>query len=267
MRKIAAGLVVLIGAVWWFGGFGARGEVAKAKALEKIDSLLGKMDVQRTEIDHELRSLKNAVTGIKKAKIKAQVKHDQIGRQAEPLRDQIAQADTTLRKLRGYLEAGEPVEIAGKTYTPDDLKKMASDVIETRKGHVQQMAGLEKSQAELQKVIAGLDRKQRGIESRISGMESQIAQIDAQADALKAMKDASATLGDNDATLEENVASLEDKVNDLFTDVQVEMAVESEEWDLATAEGEIDSVDVFISATQGSGDTISEIDRILGEGN
>jgi len=266
MKKVAVGLVLLVAAVWWVGGFGARGEVAKEKALKKIDSLLGEMDVKRKEIDHELRSLKNAVTGIKKAKIKAQVKHDQIGRQTDPLRDQIAQADTTLRKLRDYLQAGEPVEIAGKTYSPDDLKKMASDVIEARKGQGQQIAGLERSQAELQKVITGLDRKQRAIESRISGMESQIAQIDAQADALTAMKDASATLGDSDATLEENVAVLDDKVNDLFADVQVEMAIESEEWDVATAESEINSVDAFISATQGPGDTVSEIDRILGEG-
>jgi hypothetical protein len=52
MKKIVAVSVcglLLIGLVT--GGCGARTEVAKEKALEKIDSLLGSMDVKRKEIE------------------------------------------------------------------------------------------------------------------------------------------------------------------------------------------------------------------------
>jgi phage shock protein A len=244
----------------------ARVEVASEKAVEKLDSILGSLDVKRKEIDLSMRSLKEAVSGISKARIKAQVKHDQIDRQAQPVRDRIAQADASLKKLRDYLTAGEPVEIGGKTYSVDDLKQMAGEIIDARKGYAAHVTAYEQSQAELKKVIAALERNQREYERHISRLESQIAQINAQMVAVKAMKDASATMGDGSAALAENVATLEDKVADLLADVQVELAVESQSWDAAVADKQIDAVDAFIAATQEPKDTIAEIDRILGEG-
>lgn len=244
----------------------ARVEVASEKAVEKLDSILGSLDVKRKEIGLSLRSLKDAINGISKARIKAQVKLDQIDRQAQPVRDRMAQADASLKKLRDYLAAGEPVEIGGKTYSVEDLKQMATEIIEARKGHAAQIAAFEQSQAELKKVVAVLEKNQQEYEEQIARLEGQIAQIDAQMVAVKAMKDASATIGDGNATLAENVARLEDKVNDLFADVQVELAVESQSWDAAAADKQIDAVDAFIAATQEPKDTIAEIDRILGEG-
>jgi len=265
MKRLSI-LLLLIGLAGCGDSVRARVEVATDRAVEKLDSILGSLDVKRKEIDLSMRSLKDAVTGISKARIKAQVKHDQIDRQAQPVRDRIAQADASLKKLRDYLAAGEPVEIGGKTYSVEDLKKMAGEIIEARKGHAAQIATSEQSQAELKKVIAALEKKQREYEGKISRLEGQIAQIDAQMVAVKAMKDASATMGDGSATLAENVATLEGKVADLLADVQVELAVESHSWDATAADKQIDAVDAFIAATQEPKDTIAEIDRILGEG-
>ena len=248
------------------GASDARVEVAKEKALEKIDSLLGTMEVRRKEIELSMKALKTGVEGIRTAKIKAQVKNDQIGQRAEPFQAKIAQADTTLKKLRDYLASNEAVEITGKKYSPDELKKMANDVIAARKRNSDQVAGFEKSQANLKRVVTTLEKRQREYEARISSLESQIAQIDTQAVALKAMKDASASMGDSDATLDENVTNLEDKVNDLFAETQAELLGESEKWDATAADNEIDSVDAFIQATQEPTDTIAEIDKILGGG-
>src|SRR5690606_33335877 len=169
----------------------ARVEVATDRAVEKLDSILGSLDVKRREIDLSMRSLKDAVTGINKARIKAQVKHDQIDRQAQPVRDRMAQADVSLKKLRDYLAAGEPVEIGGKTYSVEDLKKMAGEIIEARKGHASQVAAFEQSQAELKKVVAVLEKNQREYEAQLSRLEGQVAQIDAQMVAVKAMREAS----------------------------------------------------------------------------
>ena len=261
MKKLAIILTVCV-----LAGCGARVEVAKEKALEKIDSLLGSMDVKRKEVELSLNALKDGVAGIRKAKIKAQVKHDQISQQAEPFHAKITQADTTLKKLRDHLASNEAVEIAGTKYSPDELKKMASEVIAARKSNADQIAGFEKSKANLKKVISTLEARQREYEARISSLEGQIAQIDTQAVALKAMKDASASMGDANATLDENVTNLEDKVNDLFADMQVELLAEGEQWDATAADKQIDSVDAFIQATQEPTDTIAEIDRILGDG-
>jgi predicted nucleic acid-binding Zn-ribbon protein len=261
MRRLAIVLSLCV-----LAGCDARTEVAKKKALEKIDSLLGSMDVKRKEVELSMKALKTGVDGIRKAKIKAQVKHDQIGQRAEPFQARIAQADTTLKKLRDYLVSNEAVEISGKEYSPDQLKKMANDVIAARKSNSDQVAGFDKSQANLKKVVTTLEKRQREYEARIVSLEGQIAQIDTQAVALKAMKDASASMGDADTTLDQNVTNLEDKVNDLFAETQAELLGEGEKWDATAADTEINSVDAFIKATQEPTDTISEIDKILGDG-
>ena len=245
-------------------GTKARVEVAKDAALKKIDSLLGNMDVKRKEIDLSVSSLKEAVNGIAKARIKAQVKHDQIDAKAQTYREKLAQADGSLKKLRDHLSANKSVEIGGKTYQPDELKKMAEQVIEARKGYAVQIAGFEQSQAELKKVVATLEKNQREYQAQIGRLEGQIAQIDTQMVAVRAMKDASASMGDGNATLNQNVAKLEDKVADLLADTTAELAMESEKWDASRTEKQIDSVESFITATQAPTDPIGEIDRILG---
>jgi len=268
MRRMMIGLTILVVVVVYTlpgcsDGTKARIEVAKDAAVKKIDSLLGSMDVKRKEIDLSLGSMKEAVNGIAKAKIKAQVKHDQIDAKAQPYREKLAQADASLRKLRDHLTAAEPVEIGGKNYTTDELKKMADQIIETRKGYSTQIAGFEQSQAELKKVIIMLEKNQREYQSQVSRLEGQIAQIDVQMVAVRAMKDASASMGDGNATLAQNVAKLEDKVADLLADTKVELAIEGEKWDAGRTERQINSAESFITATQAPRDTIAEIDRIL----
>src|SRR5690606_24075562 len=122
-----------------------------------------------------MRSLKNAITGTSKAKIIAKVKHDHIDRQAQPVREGMGQPAAWSRKLRDYLTAGEPVEIGGKTYSVEDLKQMATEIIEARKGHAAQIAAFEQSQAELKKVVAVLEKNQREYEGQLSRLEGQVA--------------------------------------------------------------------------------------------
>jgi len=245
-------------------GCGARVEVAKEKTLEKIDSLLGSMDVKRKEVELSMRGLNDGVDGLRKAKIKAKVKRDQIQRQIDPIQEKIDATDKTLTKLRDLLAANEPAEVGGKQYSPEELKEMTAKVINGRKEFVGQRDALTKSLESLDKVVDSLDRKQQEYQQKHTQLENQIAEIDSKTVALTAMKDASASMGDSSAALAENVSDLEDKVNDLFADVETEMITEDEKWNEATANSEIDAVDEFISATQGSGDLLTEIDAILG---
>lgn len=257
-------LVLLVGFGIRLVGCGARVEVAKKKALEKIDGLLGSMDVKREEISQSMKAMKEAVDGLRKAEIKAQVKSEQIDRRGAPARQQIEKAEATLAKLRDYLEKGEPTDIAGKTYSPSELKEMAEQVIKSRTDALVEVAGYEKSTASLQKVITSLKAKRQQYEGRISQFESTLAEIDSQSIALKAMQEASAQLGDSELSLLENVDQLEDTINDLFADVQVGILSEDAKWDEASTNSEIDAVGSFIEATQESGDVLDEIDAILG---
>jgi len=244
-------------------GCGARAEVAKEKLLTKIDSILGEMDVKRKQIEASVDAFKEGIDGLRKAKIKAQVKQDQIARQVAPLEQKLKELDTSLGTLRDHLASGEGAEIGGKVYSPDELTTMGDKLLTARKELVDQITGYERSKESLQKVVDSLERKQTEYQQRLARLESQIAEIDSKTVALKAMKDASAAMGESEKSMAENVGDLEEKVNDLYADVEVELLTEDEKWNADETTAEIDAVDAFITATQDPTDTLAEIDKIL----
>lgn len=268
MKPISTFVVLAVVLVIGFLGCGdatkARLEVAKEAAIKKLDSLLGSMDVKRKEIDIQLKGLSDGVAGIKKAKLKAQTKLDELNRKAEPIQAKLGDIDTTLKKYRDLLAKNESVELAGKTLTPDQLKANAEKLITARKQYADEVASYEKSKAELQKVVDSFDAKQRELDGQITSLKSKIAQIDSQMVAVKALKDAKSAMGDGSATIGENVSNLENKVSDLLADVKVELASEGDAFDEATANKQIDSIDSIIAASQEPKDTLAEIDKILG---
>ena len=187
-RRIFAGLVCGVLASALVLGCGARLEVAKDKVREKIDSLLGTMDVKRKEIELSVTGLREGISGLRKAKIKAQVGGDQIGRQAKPQEERLAAMDGALKTLKGHLETGKAVEIAGKTYSPEELKSLTEQVIQSRKACAAQVDAFHESQGRLQKVAATLERKQQEAQSRLTEIEGQLAVIDSNRIALTAMQ-------------------------------------------------------------------------------
>jgi chromosome segregation ATPase len=242
----------------------ARVDVAKEAAVKKLDGFLGSLDVKRKEIDLAIKSLKTATTEISKQRIKAQVKADQIDSQAQPIREQIAKTDSSLKKFRELIAAGTPGEIAGNSYSLDEIKAMAAKVIDARKRYEAQVASFDQSQAGLKKIVTSLDLRRDDLQSKINQLETSLTKIDMQMASAKAMKDASTALGDSEASLDQNIANLEDMVADLMAETQSELAIEGEKWDFAAADQQIDSVDSIISKTQGPADTLAEIDLILG---
>ena len=244
-------------------GCGDRAEVAKEKLLSKIDSILGEMDVKRKQIESSVDAFKEGIDGLRKAKIKSQVRQDQIARQVAPLELKLKELDTSLGTLRDRLASGEAAEFGGKTYSPDELKVIGDKLLAARRQLVDQIGGYEKSKVSLQKVVDTLERKQSEYQQRLNNLENQIAEIDSKTVALKAMKDASAAMGKSEESMAQNVDALEDSVNDLYAEVEGELLGEDEKWNAEEATAEINSVDAFIAATQKPTDTLAEIDKIL----
>jgi phage shock protein A len=241
-----------------------RAEVAKKKLLDRLDDMLGKLEVQRQEIDDGIKATKQAVEGIRKAKIKAQVKCDQLDEKAKPFEEKMAQCDQTLIRLRDLLKADQPADIAGKTYAVADLKEMAGKVIQARKDAEKQINGLKTARESMQKVVASLGKQQQTLEGRLTDLQGQVAKLDAEMSAAKAMKEASASMGDKDATLAANLDTLEEKVATLSADVRAELQSESAKWLEAKADKAISDVDAFSRDSQQPTDTVAEIDKILG---
>jgi chromosome segregation ATPase len=245
-------------------GCGPRAEVAKKRALERVDDLIGKMDVQRQEIDDGIRATKRAVEGVRKAKVKAQVKCDQLGEKIKPFEEKVAQCDQSLARLRDLLKAGKPADIAGKTYSVSELKDMAGKVIQARKEAEGQINGYKTARESMKKVVADLSKQQQVLEARLTNLQAQVAKLDSEMAAAKSMKEASAAMGEKDNTLAANLDSLEEKVASLSADVRAELRSESEKWSEAKADQAISDVDAFIRDSQKPTDTLAEIDRILG---
>jgi phage shock protein A len=268
MRKLvfvltAGCMVVPLLLVFGVPGCGPRAEVAKKRALERVDDLLGKIDVQRQEIDDGLRATKRAVEGVRKAKIKAQVKCDQLDEQVRPHEERVAQCDQALARLRDLLKAGKPAEVAGKTYSVSDLSDMAGKVIEERKQEEAQVNGYKTARERMQKAVADLTKTQQTLEARLGSLQAQVAKLDAEIAAAKAMKEASGAMGGGEATLAANLDGLEEKVASLSADVRAGLQGEEEKFQVARADKAINDVDAFIRDSQKPTDRVAEIDKIL----
>lgn len=242
-------------------GCGARGEVAKDKIKARIDFLLGTMDVKRKEVELRMAGLKEGIDGLRRAKIRAQVSGDQIARQAQHQEERLAGMDTALKVLRGHLATNKPVEVAGTTYSPSELKEMADRVLQARKVCGSQLDAFRQAGDRLTKVVGTLDRKQTEVQTRLTDIEGQVAVIDSNRIALTAMQKSAEAMGPNDGSLAKGLDHLQSKVNDLFADVEVELRVEDDKW-AATASREIDSVDAVVAKLRPH-DTLADIDRVL----
>ena len=115
-------------------------------------------------------------------------------------------------------------------------------------------------------MAATLERRQHDTEGRLASIEGQLAVIDSNRIALTAMQQSATALGESDGTLAKSLDKLQDKVNSLHADVEVDLRCEDEKWaETEAATKEIDSVDATVARLQGSRDTVSEIDKILGK--
>jgi hypothetical protein len=241
----------------------ARMEVAKEKVRNKIDSLLGTMDVKRKEIEISVNGMKEGINNLRKAKIRVQVSNDQIPREARPLEEKIVNTDSALKTLRGHLEAAKSVELAGKTYNQEELKALADRILRARKVCVGQLDGFHSAATRLDKVATTLERKQLDLQMHLGDIEGQLVVIDSNRIALIAMQKSAEAMGENDRSLAQSLDHLQKKVNALYVDIEVGLRTEDARWaeDLATTE--IDATQSLISKMQNPRDTIAEIDQIL----
>ncbi|MEY4566766.1 MAG: hypothetical protein RLY14_1736 [Planctomycetota bacterium] len=248
------------------GAFRARAEVAREKLTAKIDSFLGDIDVKRKEIEQGTKGLRDGVTHLRKAKVKAEVQSEQLDRRIAPVKDKLNNIDTVLKTLRERLSSNSVTEIAGVRYQPDELKRLTQQLLDDRHRYATELEGYHKSQDQLQTVVNTLGRKQSEYEGRLATIDNQVALIESRRTALSAMKDAAETMEGSDDSFTESVASLEHKVSDLYADIEAELAAENARWSNNSSNAS-DQLDKIIASAQGSEDLIARIDKTLNTSN
>ncbi len=261
-------LLALVTGAALAAGCGARVQVAKDKINDKIDRMLGDVEVKRAAIQSEMDGLKSGLENMRQTRIKAEVKLEQLSKKTKPINERIAKIDEALKTLRQHLSATEDVEINGKTYKPAEVQKMAQDLIAQRKELSEEMKNLTSGEEGLQQTVTMLTAQRKRYENKLKQLASQVAEIDAKKEALDAYRESASAMGGNYDTLAENVEELEGNVEELFVDVEAALRAEEEKWDEAEAESTIESVDSTLEALSGPKDTAAEIDAILaGEGD
>ena len=242
-------------------GCGIRAEIAKEKVIERIDSMLGNMDVQRREIEVSVDAFEDALLDLRKAKVKAQVKRDQISRKISLSDNSIARHDNALRQMKLQLTSASDVRNNERSYSKSELGEMTRRVIQEREVSAAQRDGFLQAERCLGNVVAMLDSKQTEYQCKLLAIEHQLSIIDSNWIALKAMQDAAKTMDVTNESFAKNVAKLEEKVGNLYAEIEAELLVEDVRWQ---RDGVLESVDQIVASMASADDLVGEIDSILG---
>lgn len=265
---VAIFVVLLLAAAagWLFGGCGSspRAEVIQENVLKKIDALIGESEVKRKQVQLGIANGEKALQPLAEGKIKAKVEADQLQRKISDVERKIGDAQASLKALQGYLASGQPVELAGRTYTPEDLNGQARKVIEAHKTLTAELTTMKDAHRKLLERANALEKRHDEAKRQLASLKAQVQQIDTNIASLKSMKEARQAAGDGGITLAENFEKLQSDINDLDAKIQTQLGLEDEMWQQVSAAADVDEISRFIDATKGAEDTLAEINLILG---
>lgn len=248
-----------------FAGCGPRSEVIKDKVMDQINTMIGKTEIKEKKVETMMADIEKAFPPLTEGKIKAKVEAGQLEKRIVEIEEKIADAEASLKTLQGYLTTGEPVQLAGKTYSTADLASQAGKVIQAHKSLTADLTAMKAAKSQLEQSATELEERLETGRQQLATLKAQHKQIQGYLVSLNAQKKARAVAGESDTTLAANFENLQKEMNELDADVQTQLGVESEKWKEVTAASNVDDVSKFISSTKGADDTLSEINKILGK--
>ena len=250
-------LILAVGLV----GCDARTEVAKDKVLAQVDHLLGEINVEKKKAEIGVRQMEAGLDEIKRGKLEAKVRCAQYAERLADVEGKVASADKTLVRLRDHLKADTEVSLNGKTFKPQDLKDMADKTITARKKLGVEADALRGSKKRFEAVAASLEQREQDGRDRLKSLKHTLDEMDAKSAALRSMQEA-ARIGGGTQTLD--FEAVEKQVRGLSARLDTELAFHDEKWKEQNAAPER-SLDAIVRDTSTAGDTVSEIDRLIGK--
>lgn len=244
-------------------GCGPRADVVKDTVLKQIDLLIGDLQVNRAKIERGIAAAESSLQPLVEGKIRAQVEADQLARKIGQISRSISEAEDSLRTLKDYLAAGESVELAGKTYTIEELNTQAKRVISAHGVLSEQLKTMQQAEARLQDQVSVFESRHTEAKQRIAELKSQITVIDTNSASLDSMRAARQAAGASGDTLAANFDKLQDEVNSLDVKVQTLLGVEDEKWEESTAATAVTDIASLIEGTKGAESTLDAISEIL----
>jgi len=267
LRYLFAAMLVLAIVVGAYVGCGPRMAVAGKKVLEKIDGVLGKLNVQLEKVEQAHAKLSEETVGLRKKRIEAQVNLDKLVAEKESVESKVAAYKSDLKRLAGFMKdaaSSGKVEINGKEITEGKLEILAQSTIKKMKAAERTLVRNTTLSDAWSKSLTVLKKNAEVSQTQLKKLDDQIDEIKAKKSALDAMKEASSITG-SEASISDKFNDLTKDVDNLLTEVDIEMLTEAEKVEdrMLTEESDV-SLDDIIGADSSTDDTLSEIEAILG---
>jgi len=251
-------------------GAGARMGVAADKAIDKIDTLLGKIDVEQKKVENAFAELKDASSGIRDKRIEAQVKLTALTEEKAEIEttDGKLKADlNSLKEMLGEAESTGSIKRGDKEISIAQLKSLADSAIKRLKSNKDRITKNEVISAAWAKNLDLLKKNEDTSAAQLKKLGNQLDEIRSKKSALDAMKEA-ATIAGPGASISDKFNDLTESVDELILSVDTEWEIEKVKLDDRIAEVEQESPISLDELLHTDNDdvtgTISEIEAALG---
>lgn len=268
VMSLAVVSVLLLGAGFAIYHFsGARGKVAKQKALDTIDGWLGKERVVRQEIVDALDGLDKAIGKLNHAKHSAKVEVEALDKDIQKADTKVTEKRKDLVKLREHIKKYEAdsqytVSFGGKPQTKSDVEKLADKASDEFEALVKERDGLVKVRDTQDNTFKTMEQKEAKAKNTLKVLKVRLRELDAKIAAMEAQREATAALNETDRTFAEGMTGIETKFKELEKNVEVKFRVEDEKFRELSEKGDVEDT---ATAINGSKEILNRLDKLIGD--
>lgn len=243
-----------------------RAQVAREKILGKVDKVLGETNVQRKQIEQEIKKLEETQRNLNTERIRKQVELEKfVNPEIEKLEKTLVDARETMRTLRSHLQVGEQeVLIAGETRTLAQIDSDARQLLVEGRRLEEELKAKKNYQHTLQDILAKFKERETTLANEVASLKSELRVIDDKMKELRALQSASRTAGETDESLAGELEVVSQQMRGLHIRVEAQRQQEQEQWQTRTA-SKLESVKEIIARNKGVENTLSDLDAFLGD--
>ena len=237
MRNVilAVVAVVAIGVTAYVGCDGARArvDVASDKVIDKIDDILGKLNVQQKKVQNAYDDLVKASEGLHESRLEAEIRmknYDQKLETAKAARQEMRKDLARIQPMLEEAKSSKSIERDGRTYTLEELKGWADSKIKEINNNKEELARITTLSEALKKNYNLLKKNDDTSTLQLAKLKDKIDQINQKKKTLDVMREAATITGPNES-ISDKFDSLTADVDELLIQVDTDYAIEVDKID------------------------------------
>lgn len=268
MKYLVLAFLVVGIAIGAYVGCGPRVGVAKDKAIEQIDKLLGPLNVAQKDVEQKYDELKKASSEVRNKRIEAEVRLKALNAKQSDLEKNKAKIVADLSKLKDMLSEAESsgsVKRGDKEISVEQLKSLADQTARRFRSVKDSLTKNNVITAAWTKNLSVLKKQDDTSADQLKKLENQLDEIRSKKSALDAMKEAASIAGPS-TSISDKFDELTKGVDELLVNIDTEFAIEEAKIDERMAEMQEASdltLDELLDDQTDVSSTISELDEIL----